>query len=409
MKIMFQIKIKKHKILLLSLLLFTLYSFGQSDTSNIRNEIINYKDSDSQIIEKGRRLLVEKLMKGDIRKAKEIKDYLINGANNQPFEMFSPYDYWLILFWTQEYEDLLLSLKSYSAISFPYHTSCRFPKDLVFDPIWEKSKDSLQLLDSNVKNSMLQEIDKDFLSMVLQHIFNHPYISTKQDTLNVIADSFLTSHPKSFYEDYTRKYIRYKYVPSKWGLGVEFFSGYGLFTAELKNYYKNIVPIGIGIDIYYKKFSLYLRDYIGFSKTKIDIPYSSGIWKKESSVTIFLPEASLGFVISDNKLLKVVPFTGIASTDISPPQHDLNQEQDMEQVELKFTTTYAIGLDIDIKLGSSRISSAKQGVRQDYTFLRLRYAYMMPQFENKYAGMSGNIHSITIGIGGFQRNIIREY
>ncbi len=47
-------------------------------------------------------------------------------------------------------------------------------------------------------------------------------------------------------------------------------------------------------------------------------------------------------------------------------------------------------------------------VRQDksYWFIRLRYGYTMPQF-NDYPMHSGNVHQLTIRIGGMYRGIKR--
>jgi hypothetical protein len=44
-----------------------------------------------------------------------------------------------------------------------------------------------------------------------------------------------------------------------------------------------------------------------------------------------------------------------------------------------------------------------------YWFIRLRYAYLLPQFYRKYDGYGGNIHTLTLGIGCFQRRIKRIY
>ncbi len=246
--------------------------------------------------------------------------------------------------------------------------------------------------------------------MYLKYIITDElYTEINQDMLNSIADEFLSTYPNSEYEKIVRKHIRYKWSPSKWGFVAEFFTGYGIFTESLESNYTNNIPLGVAFDIYYKNFTLYLRDYIGFSKTKNDIPYDDGLWEKGSQVRVFLPEASLGYVILDNKLIKFAPFAGIASTHIAPTTHDTDNEPSLEKVALDFTTTYTIGFNIDIKLGRSKIPMVSYGPESSYWFLRLRYAFNFPQFENKFDDVNGNMHYLTIGLGGFGSKLKRDY
>lgn len=78
----------------------------------------------------------------------------------------------------------------------------------------------------------------------------------------------------------------------------------------------------------------------------------------------------------------------------------------LENAELKFTTTYSFGLNTDIKLARNKKASTSE---EGYRFLRLRYAYNLPRFSKKYERAIGNLHYITIGIGGFGRTIKRQY
>jgi hypothetical protein len=399
----------KNRFLIILIVLIPICSFGQNDT--IRNEILNNSDSKSEIISKGRRLLLDKFIEGDIQKVKEIKDYLINDVENADYVAFYPIEYWLLLYWTQEYDELTESITGFDSFkSDTFEKSIKPQDDFLFEKVRSKTRDSKFILQIFIEDSDLEDVDKAFLSMNLNNLIaDNDYRDITQDTLNILADNFLLKYPNSIYENYTRNYIRYKLTPSKFGLAFEFFSGYGIFTENLEENFQNNVPIGVAFDIYYKDFVLYLRDYIGFSKTKDDINYHDGIWEKKSQVRVYLPEASLGYVVLDKKYLKIAPFGGIASIDIGPTQHDLDREPDLEKAELEFTTTYTFGLNLDIKLGPSKIPMVTFGPEQSYLFLRVRYAYSLPQFRWKYHGYNGNMHYLTIGIEGFGRKLKREY
>ena len=87
-------------------------AIGQADS--IENEIFNYKNSKPEIISKGRRLLIEKLELEDLLKIKEIKDYLVKNIDDYQCHSFDINEYWLILYWTQEFDELLDNIEKFS-------------------------------------------------------------------------------------------------------------------------------------------------------------------------------------------------------------------------------------------------------------------------------------------------------
>ncbi|MDD4756584.1 MAG: hypothetical protein PHG29_10945, partial [Prolixibacteraceae bacterium] len=66
--------LKKLKI---TLLLLTLSNCLFSQVDSIESQILNYEDSKSTIISKGRKLLLDKFVEEDLKKVREIKDYLV--------------------------------------------------------------------------------------------------------------------------------------------------------------------------------------------------------------------------------------------------------------------------------------------------------------------------------------------
>jgi hypothetical protein len=216
--------------------------------------------------------------------------------------------------------------------------------------------------------------------------------------VKVKGDVFIPSIKKKFILKAEEKII---FKPPKWAVGLEYFTGYGILTDDLTKTYINSVPYGVGGDFYHKRLALYLRDYIGFSKTIRDVPYTGGIWANGSATRIFIPEASLGYTVAENKNIKITPFSGYALTLITPSKSKLNEVPELSQVEL-LTSTYLLGLNLDFKLNPPKtggiISIYELG--HGFVFIRLRYSYNITQFNKKYPGFDGNIHSITLGIGG---------
>lgn len=384
-------------------------SFAQTDS--LRREILNYRESKTETIGKGRRLILDKFLEGDQQKVQEIFKYLIENEEDEDYLAFYPHEKLLLYYWTEQYAPILQALANFdSVVTATVHTQIRPREDMLYPKLGAYFLEKQAEAKSKIHFSDLSESEKEILKLNLDYLLidsNQP--SETQENLNVQANKFLADYPNSKYEDYIRKNIRVQLLPSKWGFAFEFFSGYGFFTEDLKSSFNNSIPIGIALDIEYKRCVLYLRNYIGFSKTKNNIPFESGTWVKDAQARVFLPEASFGYILLDNKYVKLVPFLGISSADISPTTHDVEKIPEYEDVGLSFTTTYTSGLNMDLKLGKPNTALVSNGPEQSYRFVRIRYSYNSPQFSWKYTGFNGNIHSITIGIGGFGRALRREY
>ena len=400
----------KQLAFLFLLMILSIGTFAQRDS--LQNEILNYDDGKSELISKGRRMLLDNFIDENLEKVKEVKDYLTREVENDDYMAFYPAEYWFILYWTKEYQQLLTSVIQFDE---SFANSMRYKikpvNDLLYSKLLAKSIGFKDYLVAKLHESSLTDEEKDFLIMNLHYLISgEQNQQVTQEELNTMADEFLGQNPNSNYEAYTREYIRLKYVPSKWGFGVEFFSGYGIFDGSLAEEYKNNVPMGVAFDLCYKDFNLYLRDYIGFSRNLNEWNYGSGIWEKNSQVRVFLADITLGYTLLENSAFKIAPFAGIGTSGIGPTQYDLDKEPDLENVELDFSGTYSLGLNFDIKLGRPKIAIVSQNKPEDsYWFLRLRYAYNWMKFDKKFDGFNGNMHYVTVGIGGLGRTIKRDY
>lgn len=392
----------------ISLFLIVFSNTVYSQIDSIKTQILQNEDSKSTIISKGRKLLLDKFVEGDLKKVKEIKDYLIKTEDTDYFA-FYPVEYWLILYWTNDYSELAESIQQSDSVKFAsYNTRIRPLNDMLYYKLVEKSFSDEAQLKKQIQESDLDAETKKILNMNLDLLLiKNKQTIYAQDSLNEQADEFLETYPQSKFKNYTKTYIRYKLVPKDWGMAVEFFSGYSIFTDKLSESYTNNVPIGVAFDICYKNLELYLRDYIGFNKTKKDMDYSLGTWRKDSRTMVYLPEASLGYVAYNHNRFKIAPFAGIASMSICPPTFETEKTPELEEVSLAFTTTYVLGFNFDIKFGPN--NAPKYSPNSSYAFMRIRYGYSIPRFEKKYDGMTGNMQYITIGFGVMSRGLKREY
>jgi hypothetical protein len=225
---------------------------------------------------------------------------------------------------------------------------------------------------------------------------------SSQDTLNRSADNFLNTYPESEYNNFVKQNIRFKLVPNNWGFACEFFSGYGIFTGKIHNNFTNNIPLGAAFDICFKRFELYLRDYIGFNNTKKDLDYSTGTYKKKSPTRVFLPEASFGYAALDRDRFKLAPFVGIGWLNVCPPSSKTNKIQELNEISIS-ALFCNFGTNFDLKFGKKDYSFRP---KSSYGFMRIRYGFCLAI--KRKEGIIDYSHYITIGFGVLARGVKRE-
>src|ERR1035437_7802794 len=375
----------RKSVLIISLLLFTLIGYSQSN--RVKNEILNYNDSNVEFITKGRKYLIDKLMDGDMAKVKEIKNALLLNENDK-YLTFYPYEIRLILYLTGDYDELLYTINSFDAIKTDrLKLAIKPAQDNLIEILLSTVHKKRTAIETNINTQVANLENRDFLIMNLHYLMasnDNPDI-TRAD-LNADADNFLVKHPGSKYAPHTRQYIRYKMVPSDWGYGFEIFSGFGVCTSSLYDKFRDNVPIGVGFDIGYKDVTLYLRDYIGIGRTYQDIPVNGTVWPNNTKANTMVPEASLGYRIPTKSRIQFAPFAGIGGLLFSPTESQ-NTESYYKKVDEMDLFAYTVGLNLDIRLGKTSdnmhvVSNSEQG----NWFLRIRYAYVMAQANSSYPG-----------------------
>jgi hypothetical protein len=382
-------------------------SFGQNES--IRNEILSYPAPKSEIINRGRNMIIDLLVANDQNKVRKVFNYLVEEEGNQYYLAFYPGEKWLLYYWTEQYDKLIESILYHDTIDWQSNRSLILPnEDLLIQKLREIVWSEESVIKSQIKLSDLNEIDKAFLELHFNYLMETLKEDKDQDYLNTSADQFLVSYPNSGYEQFVRRNIRYVYKISKWGAAYELFTGAGIFSGGLQRNFKNVYSFGIACDVAYNNLTGYLRIAIGHSKTKDSIAFSTGTWRGGEHAEMLAFEGSVGYATFENNHFKVSPFIGFTSTGISPSQTDKEKFPEYEDVGLEYTLAYTLGVNTEIKFKTAQRWNGF-GTQESYRFIRLRYSYVMPQFDRKYDGFSGDLHCITIGFGAFGRAMNRDF
>jgi len=397
-----------YKSIVFSLLLMcSLSAMGQTD--KLRNEILNYTDSNALYIRNGRKMLIDKLIDGDLNKARQIKNSLLLNENEK-YLTFYPYEQRMLLYCLGEYDELQYSMQQTDEKAIEKMKLKIKPAadDLELTVLALVRKSRLNI-ENDLRKQVVNAENRDFLILNMRYMVGgKEYPDITRESLNANADTFLLKYPETKYSGYVRQYIRYKMVPSKWGYGFEFFSGYGLGTGNLYNNFHGHVPLGVAFDVLYKNWTLYLRDYIGIGSTYSDIAVNGTVWPKSTKANTCIPEASLGYTLPLKSKLHISPFAGIGGLLLSPTESQ-KDESYYKQTSNLGSFAWIAGLNVDIKLGKKNETYPFVATNEEaFWFLRIRYGYVMSNLANMYPGLSGNMHYLTIGIGGIGHRIKRD-
>ncbi|MDP4239721.1 MAG: hypothetical protein Q8904_09680 [Bacteroidota bacterium] len=374
---------------------------------DIANSIKNYEPSKSDIISRGRNLLLDSYVAGDLDKVTEAYLYLNNKVADSNYAVFSPFEQIYLGALTKNYACSLheiLRMDSISRLdpSIRRKSPIAPNNDQLSRNLAENSFIYLQNIYKNIDTSTLPAEDKSMLTLILNDIFkdNNPRVSQDikdkvQNDINRQCDLFLGSYPQSKYEHYVRNYVRYAVERSDWGFGMDFSIGYVNAGAK-SNYVKDGFAAGFGWDFHHKKLGLFTRINILGTTTKKDFYFTpSVILPPKSSVTYFVPELSLGYETLNNKTLTLMPFTGIGGFFCDPGQKDQDNHIRLRNKELN-SFCYQVGVNCDFKFKNSKTNPF---LRNEYSYnaIRLRVTYLMPTSDRPE--LRGNQLMVTVGWG----------
>ena len=401
----------------LILTITTVQLFSQIDS--VERQILNYENSKSVIISKGRGMLLDKFLENDMDKVREIKKYLIEKGEDENYIALYTAEYWLILYWTNEYEELQKSIKKfnlnptvqyqiYPSYVRGYYTSRPDTRisplpDMLYNKLLLYSKEKEDEIISWIYAATIDMEKKEFLRLNFESLIKKS--NSYQDTLNMMVKSYLEVFPESEYNDYIRHYIKYKYVLGDWGSAFEVFAGYSFLTGGLNDIYNDNVLGGGAIDIYYKRFEFVMRMFGGSLRMKKDIEYSTGFYPKDSTMSVFIPELSFGYATFENHRIKLAPFVGIGGLFIHASSTKRKEIPELKELSIS-AFAFNLGASFDIRLGKK--SEYKYYPNSFDGFIRIRYNFCLPIFSDKN-DISGRMHTITIGIGMFAKDLKREY
>ena len=389
----------KNCFIILFFLFLPLCCIAQEDSTIA--EILKSDCSTPELIAKCNELILEKIFYRDYEGAKRIKDFMISCVKDSEYVPFDEYMYPLVLYWIRDYEGLFEYFVDFDSLNKVIEKKIKPGfSEFQFSLVWSIPEEGERILDS-IKKSDINSPQKKVLKLGLYRQMVDVDYGMSFRQLNFRTNKYIITHPWSEYNVYLKEKVRYNNRAAV-GIGLEFTLGYGIFTKELNNYFRNNLGLTTAVDLYYNSVLFSLMINIAQSKTKQDIPYSSGTWTKGSRADTYIYQALLGYTVRTRyyKMFNITPFLGAGGGQIMPCSDDLKAYPDLKYAGLKHSSTFSAGFYFDLNL--DYLILYKDFMKSDFS-VRFSYYYSNMNFNNNYNGLKGGIHNISIGFGCFEK------
>ena len=345
----------------------------------------------SEIIIKGRDMLLDAILEDNMQKADTVFSYMNNKVRDNDFAVFTPLEVLLLSCFLQHYDmgiKNVLYADSISLIPYNKRPVLIFPTNRYLESkLVEKFRGFQPICYTEIRNSDISIENKDFLILMLNKIFPQNDMITAEN--QITANDFLQKYPNSKYENYVKQNFLGK-SPSKWLGSMNILGGMNTINGNLSNYFTNGFNLGMGFDFYYKKLYFGLQGNVFVSKLKQDYVFDENkIWLKGSNSSSFIGFVELGYNILQTKMMRITPFAGIGVVSFSPTQNTIDDQKELKKADLS-SGLYLFGINSDFDIRPST------NIDKNLYWLRLRIEYGNTMGFAKT--LKGNTLSISLGI-----------
>ena len=363
--------------------------------NNIKNEILNYKDSPQRIIENARNLLVDSIKNNDIGKTIEIENYFYDQFKGRDIIYLWIFEKILLNYLRGDFQTILRDAKGFSYPDQLYFKIIP-PRDTLYLTMRQVGVERKQDIENKLADLDVDLVDKEFLFLFLDTlIYRHEEINISQEDLNHRAEAFLERENASErYEKIVNAHVRVAYKSNDFYFGVGFFSGVGSYYGNLKNEFSTGVPLGFKMSVGYKKADLSFKLYTESTPVKNDFTYGGQSWDSSMDTMIEIPQFLFGYNLLQNKRFSLTPYGGIAFVRFVERSKEVNDST----VETSYQKTPVVGVNFSYNF-YSMIFRNRLTTRNTFS-VNMDVSYIKSAYDNQNDPFSGDMLFLTIGIGG---------
>jgi len=388
------------------LFVFTLLEIN-AQPDDMRDRILNYQStSQLEIINRSRRMIIDKFQEGDIKTVEEITNYLLN---DKSFEGYIPLHFserFLILLWTREYTELFRQIRIVDSINniqlqdpknldekiFGMWARYIYPaKDFLYDTLKSKSRNSANYLRNEFNKAPLTRQEKDLLEMVLIR-FSNEHSAELQDSLSTLAEAYIQNYPGDITLPYVRQVFRVRFIEKKTS-SMSLFIGSNTPTAPMSDNFNDMFSFSLDFKLYVARSIIFgsFGGCIGSNKSVIEdngISLQSGY-----SFSLLRILAGYGYDIINSKNFSLYPTVDIGYTWFNL---DSSKQYSLENFDRK-SFSYSPGFILEYRFSAKYPDIYSYYPNSFFGFLiSFNYNYLM---HSNTDHILGNMHRFGIGLG----------
>ncbi len=373
---------------------------------NIASEIMKYTPGRSELISRGRSMLLDAFMDDNSAKVEDVFLYLVNDVEDTEYIAFYYAEKVTLACWLGMYDMAVREIACFYNDSTTYPTAIKPPADQLWPKLYEKAQLYREALFQRIESASLSAEDKAVLTLTMESILTsrESVFSQEQEDINKKCNEFLTSYPQSVYGRYVREKLRFQVKPADWGFGMGINAGYSGHTGALADMVSGYATIGFEMEVTYKRFMFGFTGNYGMGadlRGSVQGSNTNEVWS--GSASTFNGGLYLGFKSVDARKWALTPFVGVGGCLVEPLEPFQKQHPEFENFDLCGDVSCMFGFNLEGKLSMSK---RLPHLLYSYYPVRLRAAYLL-NCDSK-AFMPGDLFTITLGIGMYIRNSKRE-
>lgn len=399
----------KIKMLIIILLLATpLVLYAQQDSMLI---FLENHLSDVTLTRKGRDLMAEKIIDGNLNQCKEIEDFLVKEAAAIQYET---------LIWRERVE-LVFLMRNFSGIldsAFlcKYETLRYFAHDDYAELLRKKFISEYSHIQNAISKSDLNMKESDFLSLLLKGIMEseqkYPaYIGLSySESLREQVDVFKRKYSENdayyrFIELFFSPAPPNKFAKTKrvrnleaWNFSFALLAKFQIYEKEMSKKYSPSFTWSGNFDCSFHDVVLIAGLGNGYNLLlKTDVAVDS---LDDIKINVFEIDLKLGYNIINNRIVRITPNAGVSWLGFKPRKKWLNLYPDLKQEKIPLTFAPVVGINLDFKFANLYSYQLLDNKDKDFfAYIRIGYDYYFANYKEDVLKFKGGIHQITLQLG----------
>ncbi len=374
-------------IILFQFVLFIFYAAGQEP---VKNELTVENDPVHQVIQQGRKQIVDEIISGNYQLAQKTLNELKKKVDKK-YVILYPREEMLVALATRNFKFLADSARNYESLI--ENKPMAFIYDDFREAIYAYLLPEIGTISSELEKSSLTQPEKDVIQIYIHFLF-----SDDISDLNKVINDFEKNHPKTSYTGFLNT-LRRLTLKSR----INFAAGYSSECVGAKvrdNYFDQLNTFKIEMDGFIRK--LYLSLFIGggFSNAGKDylIRENNELIKKEGKKISSLKYGfKFGRLIYSGNAVKLYPYISVGGHEINSGELVIQSTDISSPSEIKTGSLFTgAGISSDILL---REWKRKQMYDSEiYFFVRPSLGYDRFLTPNDISKQNNFYFSISLGV-----------